>query len=162
MEAKTLLKHFRAVLGVYSTRGFKVTIIMADNQFEPLRGELADMGALINVVSRDEHVPDIERYIRTVKERVRSQHSVLPFRTTPPIVIIELVYMSVFWRNMFPIKGGVSKTQSPSELILNRSLDYNSHCKRWGNSHTTYWKHTGRILLHPPGHRPTHKPHCIH
>ena len=40
-----------------------------------------------------------------------------------------MVYSSVFWRNMFALKGGVSKTQSPSEIVLNRKLNYNAHCK---------------------------------
>jgi hypothetical protein len=60
MENSMILKHFKLVIGVYAIRGFKVTVIMADNQFESLRGELANMGAIINVVSRDEHVPEID------------------------------------------------------------------------------------------------------
>ena len=39
-----------------------------DGQFEPLRGDLAGMGVCLNMVSNDEHVPEIEQYIRTVKE----------------------------------------------------------------------------------------------
>ena len=30
---------------------------------------------------------------------------------------------------MFPLKGGISTTQSPAELILNSRLNFNSHCK---------------------------------
>jgi hypothetical protein len=47
---------------VYATRGFKVTIVLGDGHFESMRGELADMGALLNVISEGEHVPEIERY----------------------------------------------------------------------------------------------------
>jgi hypothetical protein len=32
----------------------------------------------MNVVSNDEHVPEIERYIRTVKERTRCVYTMLP------------------------------------------------------------------------------------
>jgi hypothetical protein len=42
---------------------------------------------------------------------------------------VEMVYAGVFWRNMFVIKGCVSDTQSPPELILNRKIDFNKHCK---------------------------------
>ena len=129
MENSMILKHFKLVMGVYAVRGFRVTIIMADNQFESMRGKLADMGAIINVVSRDEHVPEIERYNRTIKERVRAGYNILPFNHMPPILIIELVYSQVFWRNMFALKGGISLTQSPSEIILNQKLDFNTHCK---------------------------------
>ena len=57
---------------------------MADNQFESLRGDIADLGANINVVSRDKHVPEIERYIHTIKERVRATHNMTPFKFIPP------------------------------------------------------------------------------
>ena len=51
MEDKTIITHFRLIISVYASCGFKVTIILADNQFESMRGELADMGTLINIVS---------------------------------------------------------------------------------------------------------------
>ena len=70
MENITILKHFKVVVEVYAIRGFEVSIILADNQFESMRGAIADMGVLINIVSRDEHVPEIERYNCTIKERV--------------------------------------------------------------------------------------------
>ena len=94
-----------------------------------MRRELADLHTLLEVTARDEHVPEVERYNRTIKERVRANHTMLPFQHIPPIFIIEMVYSSVFWRNMFALKGGVSKTQSPSEIVLNRKLNYNAHCK---------------------------------
>ena len=43
-----------------------------DGQFEPLRGNLAELGIVLNTASNDEHVPEIERQIRTVKERTRA------------------------------------------------------------------------------------------
>ena len=30
---------------------------------------------------------------------------------------------------MFVLKGGVSQTQRPSEIVLNRKVDFNAHCK---------------------------------
>ena len=129
MQNGHIMKHFKAIIGAYTTRGFRVTIIMADNQFESMRGSLADLHAQLHITSRDEHVPDIERYNRTIKERVRANHSMLPFTHVPPIIVIEMVYTAVFWRNMFPLKGGVSNTQSPAELVLNRRINFNTHCK---------------------------------
>eukprot|EP00804_Cyclotella_cryptica_P027713 CCRYP_010317-RA/>CCRYP_010317-RA protein AED:0.22 eAED:0.22 QI:0/-1/0/1/-1/1/1/0/146 len=120
MSNSTIINHFKVVLGVYASRGFCVTVILADNQFESTRGCLADLGAVINVVSHDEHVPKIERYNRTIKERVRSAYNMLPFKFVPPIFIVELVYAQVFWQNMFALKGSITQTQSPSELILNQ------------------------------------------
>ncbi|MFN9902563.1 MAG: hypothetical protein ACK55Z_28035, partial [bacterium] len=34
MKNETILKHFKAIIGAYAIRGFKVTIVLADNQFE--------------------------------------------------------------------------------------------------------------------------------
>ena len=45
MKNSHILKHFKALIGAYVTRGFKVTIILADNQFESMCGELADLHA---------------------------------------------------------------------------------------------------------------------
>ena len=38
-----------------------------DGQFEPLHRDLAEMGIQLHIVSNDEHVPKIERQIRTLK-----------------------------------------------------------------------------------------------
>ena len=48
---------------------FPIRNAFMDGQFEPLRGNLAELGILLNMASNDEHVPEIERQIRTVKER---------------------------------------------------------------------------------------------
>ena len=97
LENATIISHFRVVMGVYASRGFCVTIILANNQFESMRGDLADLGTIINVISYDENVPEIERYNRTIKECVRSAYNVLRFIHVPPVFIVELVYSQVFW-----------------------------------------------------------------
>ena len=51
MKTGHLLKHFKALTGVYVSRGFKVTIMLADNQFEPMRGNLADLHAQLHITS---------------------------------------------------------------------------------------------------------------
>ena len=38
-----ILKHFKALIGAYITRGFKLIIMLADNQFDPMRGDLSDL-----------------------------------------------------------------------------------------------------------------------
>ncbi|KAL7493808.1 hypothetical protein ACHAWT_003568, partial [Skeletonema menzelii] len=128
MENKSILPHFKAIISAYAIRGFRVTIVLADGQFESMRTEIADLHVRLHIVARDEHVPEIERYNRTIKERVRASYNSMPFEHVPPIMIIEMVYSSVFWRNMFALLTGISTTQSPGEIVLNRKLDYNLHC----------------------------------
>ena len=54
-----------------------------------------------------------------------------------------MVYNAVFWRKMFALKDGISKTQSPSEIVHNRKLNYNAHCKvECGEYVQTYEEHS--------------------
>ena len=96
MQNKNIITAFKSVISLYHRQGFHVQIILADNQFETLRGDLAELGVHINVVSRNKHVPDIERYQRTIKERVQGKYNTLSFEHCPPIFIIEMVFHSVF------------------------------------------------------------------
>lgn len=129
MHNSHLIQHFKAVISVYVRRGFRVTLILADNQFESLRDDLADLHVHLNITARDEHVPEIERFHRTIQERVRAIYNTLPFKKVPQLLVAEMINHAVYWRNMFPLKGGISTTESPSELVLNRKLDYNKHCQ---------------------------------
>jgi len=40
-------------------------------------------GINVNTTAHDEHVPEIEIYIRTVKERIRATTNSLPFKNCP-------------------------------------------------------------------------------
>ena len=156
MENKIIVKHFKLVFGLYTNRGFRVKVVMAENQFESLRGDIADLGANINVVSHDEHVSEIQLYLRTIKERVRATHNMTPFKCIPPILIVEMVYANVFWRNMFPIKGGISSTQGPAEIILNCAMDFNTYGKlEFGDYVQTHEEHDNSMGTRAIATRPT-------
>jgi hypothetical protein len=51
-----------------------------DNQFEPMRADLMDTKVNLNVASNNEHVPEIERHIRTVKACVRCMCNSVPIQ----------------------------------------------------------------------------------
>ena len=76
----TITKAIEQVKQVYNKRGFKVETLLADGQFEPTRGKVADMGITLNTASPEEHVPEVESHIRTIKEKSRSVINVLPFK----------------------------------------------------------------------------------
>ena len=118
------------------------------------------MKILLNTVSNDEHVPEAERYIRTVKGRTRSIYNTVPFKKMPARMIIELVYYCIFCWNAFPPKGGISKTTSPRELITGMKIDYEKHCQlEFGEYVQVHEDHdnsmatrsTGAIALRPTG-----------
>eukprot|EP00957_Ditylum_brightwellii_P101216 7713306-Ditylum_brightwellii.AAC.1 len=62
-----------------------------DKEFDVLKGELSTKGIDLNPASAHEHVPEIERCIRVIKERVRGVYCTLPYTALPLIMIQELV-----------------------------------------------------------------------
>ncbi len=64
--AKQLAAGIRCMMDVYSRGGFVVGTIFADNEFEPLRNLLPILA--VNTTAAKEHVPEVERHIRLIKE----------------------------------------------------------------------------------------------
>jgi hypothetical protein len=150
----------RAFKQFYKQRGFRVKECHGDGKFESLRAEVADLGAQLNVTSEDEHVPEVERYIRTIKERARSVYNTVPFKKMPGVMIVELVHGSNYWLNMFPARDGVSSTQSPRRIMTGQYSDYTLHGQlEFGEYVQIHESHdnsmstrtTGAIALRPTG-----------
>ena len=110
------------VIKLYHSRGFKIKIINSDNEFAYIKDSISDWDILLNVSSRSEHVPVIERRIRVIKERVRSIRHSLPFKILPKIMIIEMVKYCIKWLNVFPSKGGINN-MSPRTVMVGRNID---------------------------------------
>jgi len=87
----SILKGIKKVKDIYAKRGFRVTLGMMDNEFEHLRANFVNLGLELNVVANDEHVPEVERYIRTIKERTRSVYNMLPYKRMPARMLVEMV-----------------------------------------------------------------------
>jgi hypothetical protein len=146
-KAETLVKAVKSVVSIYRRGGFQVTTALMDGEFEVLRGDLADIGITLNEAAGDEHVGDIERYIRTLKERMRAIHSTIPFARVPDRVIIEMAKYSVFWLNAFPHPNGVSDTLSPREIVTGQRVNFNRHCKfEFGEYVQTHEKHDNSMV----------------
>ena len=101
-SAKVLTAAIKQVVGTYRKRGFQVKHVLGDGEFEPLRNAMTLMGIegfsdgiTLNTGANDKHIPVIERYIRTVKERTRCVFNTLPFQLMPHRLTIEMVYNSV-------------------------------------------------------------------
>lgn len=159
LQHATLLAAIQNVWKVYQQRGFKIQHIRADNEFSPMCGDLAVMQMELNEVGRDEHVPEVERYIRTVKERCRAIYNTLPFHHYPPALIVEMVYASVFWLNTVPSSVGIG-LYTPAYLVVGRQIDFKKHCQlQFGEYVQTHEEHdnsmqsrtTGAIALRPTG-----------
>ena len=66
-QSQTIIKAIRGIYNIYAIRGFIITIILGDNEFETFRGMLAGDRVSLNITAANEHVPEVERYIRTMK-----------------------------------------------------------------------------------------------
>jgi hypothetical protein len=128
-KAETIFKAFEEIYRFYLQRGFKITTVHADGEFAPLQAMIQAMpgGPRVNLASANEHVPEIERRIRVVKERSRSIRHSLPFNKIPKLLIIYIVFYAVQLLNHFPAKGGVSATISPKTIMSGETLHYKKH-----------------------------------
>jgi hypothetical protein len=147
-------------ISVYARRGLIVTHALMDGQFKCLRNDIYDIGIDLNIVGANEHVPEAERYIRTLKERMRCIYNTVPFKKMPARMIIGLAYGCVFWLNNFPAHDGVSSTLSPRNIMTGRNVDFNKHCKlEFGDYVQIHEEHdntmiprtSGAIALRPTG-----------
>jgi hypothetical protein len=156
-QMATILKGIKAVISIYRQQGFTVKHILLDGEFEPLREPFAENGIQLNTATNNEHVPEIERYIRTLKEFF---YNTLPFEYMAPRIIIEMVKTSNFWLNAFPYQNSISKVISPRQIITGSTIDYNQHCNlAFGAYVQTHEAHdntmvprtTGALALRPTG-----------
>ncbi len=83
----------------------------------------------INTTAAKEHVPEVKRKIRLIKERGRGILNNLLFKKMPRLMLTELVYHLVLRLNAFPANSRVSQTLSPHEIVYQHKLDFAKHCK---------------------------------
>ena len=139
-------------LEAYKARGFKICRILADGQFEHAQKHIEQIGIILNITSWDEHVPEIERFIRTVKIRVWAIFNTLPFEQYPNRLIVETAYNAIFWLNCFPHKDGIHPTLSPRMIITGSTIDYNKHCALQFSTYVqVHEPHNNSLLLRTTG-----------
>jgi hypothetical protein len=63
----------------FSTSRNEIHTILADDEFKMLREDIEDYGIKANIVAKEEHVPEVERQIRVIKERARAIVQTLPY-----------------------------------------------------------------------------------
>ena len=160
-DTNTLLASIKKVVKTYRKREFTIETISMDNQFNPLRGSIEGWGITVNFVSRDEHVPEIERFIRTLKERARGVQSSVPFKKFPALLTRGMVESQLFWWNAVQKASGVSATMSPRCIVTGMTIDYVKHCRllfgeyvqthEETNNATGHERTIGALALRPTG-----------
>jgi hypothetical protein len=126
-QASNLMKAIKGICNLYALRGFTIILVLGDNDFETLRGELAQNQIQLNTAAPDKHVPEIERFNRSIKNRCRAIYSTLPFKKIPHMMMALMVYFSIFWINLFPVKSGLSSHVIPLTIITGLTIDFNTY-----------------------------------
>ncbi|KAL7556597.1 hypothetical protein ACA910_003488 [Epithemia clementina (nom. ined.)] len=117
------------IFRIYNAAGFRITKIHADNEFHSLQENLKNLENIeIKLANAQEHVPEAERNIRIIKERVRATFHRLPFTKITKIMTQILVMECAKQLNFFPPKDSVSTQYSPRMILHHEPLDYQRHC----------------------------------
>jgi len=93
-----------------------------------MRNHIEQMGIMSNIPSRNEPVPEIERHIRTVKERVHTTVNTLPSGKYPYILLVEAVYNTIFWLNCFPDNNIIHPTLSMHTIVSRLKINHKKNC----------------------------------
>ena len=84
----------------------------------------------VNTTAAREHVGEIERGIRYLKERCRcsvSTFAVAGIKFLAKPIVIQLVYNVTLFVNVVPDALGVSERYSPREIVTQRKFDFERH-----------------------------------
>ena len=142
-QIPTIIQRLKSVTALYRHRGFKISAILADNEFEAIRPQFP----MLNCAAANEHVPEVERFIRTIKDRVRSTYRMLPYKRIPRTMLIHLTKNSVFWLNAFPARDGVSSKHSPRYIMTGQELSYTHHVQlEFGEYVQTHEEHNNEMM----------------
>jgi hypothetical protein len=129
LEHSHVLFALKHVIHLYNSRGFNVQWLLTDRAFEHLRPALTSLNVHLNTTSANEHVPEIERFIRVIKERVRATVTTSPINPMPSLMKIHLIQHAVQLLNLTIQPNGVSDLLSPSSIVIGTQLDVNVHCR---------------------------------
>ena len=155
-----LLSELKSVLNFYESQDYVITDVHADHEFQCIREEIGPIE--LDVCAPDDHVHEVERSIRTVKERVRCTSHSFPFKRIPRVMVRAIVEKAVRDLNQFPAKDGISNSMSPLTIMTGKPFpDYNSLLLEFGTyahifedndpTNTTKARTTPAIALNPTG-----------
>jgi len=158
---KHLLSGIQNVINVYEARLLSVVHVKADSEFECVRESI--LPCVLHVCAQSEHVPAIERSIRTLKDHARTIIHSLPYEYYPPLMIRYLMYFVTRLLNSMPAPNGISASVSPLSLVTGApmldanefKIEFGGYAQVHDNPHitnTTVARSTGAIALCPANH----------
>jgi hypothetical protein len=138
-KKNTILGALKQTINLYKGQGHTINkmefnaedeeihTILADNEFQVLRDDIEELGIQMNVVSKNEHVPEVERQNRVIKERARAIIQTLPYKNLPKKIRVAIIQYVVYWLNNLPKE---QQNESPRQIIFaTPKLDFNTVCR---------------------------------
>ena len=113
-------KELKNVIMRYLSRVITITDVFADNEFNQDVYREMLLPATLHICAKGEHVPIIERSVRTVKERARSVYNDVPYTKMTKLMIISLMEGVKRWLNIFPSTSDGGSAPSPAMVIEGR------------------------------------------
>ena len=119
-KSQTIIMFLKKVLRRLRMRGFKVTVIHGDNEFNVDSIKDACIPSRFHICAKNEHIPVVERSIRTVKERARCTCHSIPYTCYPRIMTIALMEQIEYWLNSFPSTDSLIESVGPANIVEGR------------------------------------------
>jgi len=128
--AESLYESLDNVLRQCNRATIYVTSIDSDIEFKTLFEDVEDnMDAKFNYAPQGEHVPAAERNNRTIADRIRVAVHYLPYRNIPHLLLKHIAVSETEKLNWFPVKGSLSDTFTPHQLLELPPIDWNKDVK---------------------------------
>jgi len=122
---KQLIRRIDPVFQQYHSRGFEIDEVLADNEFQCIEADI--LPTRLNLVSRNEHVGEVENSNKYLKQTVRSLLCSVGARRVPKAMVIAAMDLATTCSNAFPARNGISNSLSPSTIVTGRQpLNFNN------------------------------------
>ena len=155
---RELLRVLQTAIDRYQLRGFEIQHIHCDGQFECLQDSFQPIN--FNIAAPEQHVPKIERTVRTIKDDIRTTVHGLPFPYFTRLMTKACAKRHVQLRNAFPHKDSVANNISGHTILTGLpplsyddfKLEFGAYCQahehpRTSNNPTP--RSVGAIALGP-------------
>ena len=83
----------------------------------------------VNTTSAREQIPEIERLIWLIKERLRCITCDFTFTSVPKMVLIHSLYSMIIMLNVFPHESGFTGELSPCKIVTGMTTNYLKDCR---------------------------------
>ena len=101
--------------------------MFVDPEFKSLEEKV--VSTTLNPTGARDHVPEVERQIQVIKERMQSHHANLPFPSFTRCMTIKLTKHVALFLNTFTSNSGLPKTYIPCTIMTGKALDWKKTCK---------------------------------